>query len=400
MLKLSPSLVRNGAILTLLLFAGWYIPTRGRTSRLAIEDAHNLPASPAAKDIWLTSDRDLISLTEGTDRLRIARWKVPGTYDKPIESVEIPLAELTAPLLEGNSQRTRSEHPALEFSSIAYNVFSEADRVTWAFDGYLYFADYPFQPGTVKRLSTRTKHEVTDLTFAKKDLIIILYDDGKVETLDIQEGKSGLAGTWVQEGWSFWTRGESDLLALASFSSAEVAWWLHPAANKIDLGFLRLPSDRGTALAVARTGEKMAVGMEDGNVLFFPDCRKGENLSIPLEHARPIRALAFFSDKEIIAAGDFPGIFLLQPNREPIKIGSSPSGVTDLAFQDGFIAYLTPSGTTVGEIRENRKLNDMGRFVVSICIGLISLAIALSNLLTQKDRGSAPSPVKEGQEES
>lgn len=387
MLKLNPPLVRNGAILALLAFVVWYLPTRGLTAQLAIEDAHNLPAGPAVKDMWFTSARDLVTLSEGPDRLRIERWEVPSSYDKSIESLEVPLAELTESL--GLSpQGTGLQQPAPELSSIAYNVFSEADRVAWALDGYLYFTDRPFQPGTGKRLSTRTKHGIADLTFAKKHLIVLLYDDGKIETLDIEEGKTGMAGTWLQEGWSFWSRGESELLALASFSNAELACWLNPSLNRLDLGFRSLPSDRGTAVAVSWTGEKMAVGMEDGNVLFFPNCRKDETLSFPLEHARPIRALAFFSDKAIIAAGEFPGIYLLQYNRDPIKIGSSPAGIIDLAYRDRFLAYSTPSGITIGEIREKRELNDMGRFVVSLSVGLISLALALSNLLTQHKKDS------------
>jgi WD40 repeat protein len=380
-----PSRSAAPILIALILGSGacFLVTTKGLSDRLTLRDTLNIP-SAAVEDIWFTPSGDLLSLTHVSEGLQIRRWTVTDHINQESFTEAIPIVALTTPFL-GPTNAGGQTQP--DFSSMPYDILPDGERVAWVWEDFLYVVDRPFGSNSLKRFATR-RQKVLNLAFAHRHLVNLLYEDGKLETIDTEQGKPRQASIPLSGEWSLRSRMGSDLLILSASSEPQlVCVRVYDHDDRIDHNFLTLSPDRRvSSLAVSSFGA-LAVGMEDGTVIFFPDSQTNKSTTMSLDQSRPIRALAFHqgSQEGVLAAGEFRGIYLLRADSEPARIGPSPEDIRDLAVRDQFLAFSTQQGIiTFGKLSEEHELNDTGRFTISVTLALVSLTIALFNWLSKR----------------
>jgi len=271
-------------------------------SKVLRATGQRIVASGNAASAWVTSDRHIIGVFKSGPFLDIKDWDAKRINVKPI------VRRLDARILsEGPAQAAGSLEP--------YAISRDGTLFAWMRGGTLNVARLTGASqglAVIAALPLR-KVKVTSVFLLEDSLLVVIFEDGKLEAWKYLSNTKGLAGTWLEGNWPTWNFGR--FLVAASFPARDIGVIRFTNdGDEISAKYYRINSPNGSVVT-ALSPEKIILGTTDGRVVQFqPPAKEGtlgseEPLGTLENKGAGVHDLAFFNEDTLVAVGDFDGIY-------------------------------------------------------------------------------------------
>ncbi|HEV7507767.1 MAG TPA: hypothetical protein VGS07_22980 [Thermoanaerobaculia bacterium] len=351
---------------SLLLAAIVYTAWKGTILQVVLKDSHPIGKS-LPEDIWFTPEGALIMLEHQDMMIVVKKWQ-PGNFESPPSEISLSFAKQVG-VAPRHSLRVDYVNPLVKW--VPYAISIDAKKAAWWWRGSLHIQDiFASTTGGSARsdsINLGNLEPVESLSFSGASRISILYSSGTLETWNLDTRNKERAGTAFDGHWRTWTRGPIMALSCFDNKTGDVAIVQFPSAGKLNI---QIVSDflNGSALAVSPKGQ-IAVGTIDGLVV-----RYGSTTSVPLESSRAINSLAFYDERQVIVAGDFPGIYIVDviAPSAPVRLTPSP-GVRLIALTKDHLAYSSTGSTVIATLSQDRVSTPATGTLWKWVLGIISI---------------------------
>jgi hypothetical protein len=153
--------------------------------------------------------------------------------------------------------------------------------------------------------------------------------------------------------------------------------------NKVQWWQSNVRSGRWSSLFA--TGNLLVVGNSNGLITMteFPETSETRK-SIPLPPGQSVMAITALDNGSLVAAGNFPGIYLIAKRRIAQQVAFAPPGVRLIAAKGKYLAYATDREVVLMRRALTIRLTEDGKYWIGICFGLLGLLGFVRGCLTDQ----------------
>jgi hypothetical protein len=309
------------------------------------------------KDVWFSPDHLLVALSESGSELKVKEW----SSDKLGAYSVLGSQAIDRRALLGNTS----------FVSILLYAFSpDLQMFAWIDQGRLNIAQNEMSHarlGAPRTMELRPV-PVSSMVFLDKSLLILIYQDGKLEAWDASRGLRGLAGTWLEGAWPVKVSGFR--VVATSFDTGDIGVVTFSGPDIISAKYYRLKFMDGSTMAVSKSG-RILVGTASGKIVDVNSTE--ERLSGYMgTSSRGIASIAFWDNTSFLITDNSSGIYAKIGDSKIERISELPPANKMVVDGDRLI-FSTPDDLEAVRLKMTYRILGERTFWFSIFLSLSSL---------------------------
>jgi len=271
---------------------------------------------------------------------------------------------LTAEILNQGGSKPREFSLSSQSQISHWSVANDGTLASWIADDRLYCQDL-FQPaGAVPTSVALTRPNPIGMAVVEPG-VAIAYPDATVELWSCSAGKLSTEKRNSQGRMDTFV-GTGRYVALASRESAEVQ--VLRVSTTGDWYLMERAQDQPPLKAVSMSvGGRVALLGKDSFTT------GGNRVSTPGN----VDSVAFGYGGRIFAAGDFPGIYLLDSSGQLEMLYDTPPGISQLAVGKTMLAYSAGGPVSVVNLHDEKQLTQTGQYLAVSTAGFLGIAFLL-----------------------
>jgi hypothetical protein len=224
------------------------------------------------------------------------------------------------------------------------------------------------------------KSPIGRLSFVGENAVAVIRANGDLELWNCSAscegvGCKGKAGTRVGPTWSIWPiNGGAVLVSPQSLALLRVN---NP--DSVVLDFKDIDEYAISSVAVAGNGD-VAIGTFDGLVVLLSGAKLEHRNVFRLPNSQRVSALSFWIDGQVLAVGEFPGLYVIGDEKIWRMADFEGRGVRRLISNASALVFVDDRGIWYSAIENRTRLSssfDRSVAIFSLYLALLGLAFSL-----------------------
>ena len=268
-------------------------------------------------------------------------------------------------------------------SKVPYDISRRNRILAWAIDSSLYIVtlNRTFCGEANPAKIEVPKGNVAAVTFLSGSLVSLIYQDGRVVVWGYDKKARRKAGSRVDSSWE--VQFIDPRMILSWHETGDLGVFRFSTEDEVNIKFHKVKSPGWSATTISPTG-RIVAGTKSGRVVEVTS--EGE---VPLDSIENkgsgVRALKFFNQETVFAAGDFDGLYF-SIGKAPFKKLFSSSPIHQIHVSGEYISFATTDTVEMARLEKSNLLWKDRVFIFSTIVALISLGFDITGRLRESRR--------------